>query len=173
MVALRRVDARNGGPVSVDSAVAGATYDLVRQAATSWLSRARLRREHERLSPLQAQMKEIRRTYAGNREEEQKALMEFYKTNRMSPFPGCAWAFAHVLAATTDLPRPGDAHGRHLRPVFNSDCGANRKRASPLASAPARGVGTAGLRLASGTSATERSANVVPGGARASQSADT
>lgn len=99
MVALRRVDARNGGPVSVDSAVAGATYDLVRQAATSWLSRARLRREHERLSPLQAQMKEIRRTYAGNREEEQKALMEFYKTNRMSPFPGCAWAFVPGLVA--------------------------------------------------------------------------
>jgi 60Kd inner membrane protein len=91
VLGLRRVDAHSGGPVSIRSAVVGATFDSAWRAATLSLSRPRLNREQERMTALQAQMKEIERKYGADAEARQKALMQFYKTKGVSPLPACAW----------------------------------------------------------------------------------
>ena len=91
VLGLRRVDARSGDPVSIRSAVVGAMFDSARQAATTSLTRRRLSREIYPVTALQAQMKEIERKYADDAEARQKALMQFYKANRVSPLPACAW----------------------------------------------------------------------------------
>ena len=99
MLGLRRVDARSGGPVTIGGAVAGAMLDFARQAGTKPLLRSRVRREHERLSALQPQMKEIGHKYAADPEARERALMQFYKTNRVNPLRGCALPLLHGLLA--------------------------------------------------------------------------
>jgi hypothetical protein len=138
VLGLYRVDARTGAPVSIRSALMGAMFDSAWQAATSSLSRPHISREKERVTALQAEMKEIERNYADN-EARQKALMQFYKTKGVSPLPACAWsllpgsagaaACPSLLTSRTDDSGPIDVNGRDRRPVVIDACGADKERA--------------------------------------------
>lgn len=97
LLGLRRVDARADAPVSIRSAVVEAIFDSVWQPATNSLSRPRLSREKERLTALRTQMEEIEREYAADEEARGKALMQFYRTNRVSPLPVWGWSVLPAL----------------------------------------------------------------------------
>src|SRR3989344_2428885 len=43
----------------------------------------------KKMQELQPQMKEIQQKYKNNKEQQTKALMEFYKENKTNPFAGC------------------------------------------------------------------------------------
>lgn len=89
VLGLRRVDARTGGPVTVQSALVGALFDAARQELTKPLFRSRARRERARRNALLSQLKEIEHRYAADPQARQQAVMEFYKANELNPFAGC------------------------------------------------------------------------------------
>ena len=64
---------------------------------------------------LQAPMKEIERKYAADPETRQEALIQFYKTNRVSSFPACAWPLAASSAAVQLLVPLFSGQGQMIR----------------------------------------------------------
>jgi hypothetical protein len=86
---LRRVDVRTGGPVTVRSAIIqAAVSDLLSRTIRSLIQPWQARRM-ERLQAIQAEMKEAQRTHAGDREAQQRALMEIFKRENVNPLTSC------------------------------------------------------------------------------------
>lgn len=94
VVGLRRVDARTGGPMSVRSVLIGVLFDQARQAATRPLFRSRAHRERDRLRELAPQLKEIQHKHEADLHAQQRAMMEFYKSNQVNPRAECGWLVA-------------------------------------------------------------------------------
>ncbi len=94
VVGLRRVDAQTGGIVSVRSALAGALFDYAQQAATTPLFGLGARRQRDHISAFGPQLRAVERKYADDAQARQRAVMELYKANGVTPFAGCGWQLA-------------------------------------------------------------------------------
>lgn len=111
---LRRVDAHTGGAVRARSALRGAWFDQAQQTAARQLFSSRARRERARISVLRPQLGAVQRKYAGDPQARQKAIMDFYKTNEVTPFAGCGWQLAGSVVAQLVLAL-GTREGRTIR----------------------------------------------------------
>lgn len=114
VVGLRRVDARTGGIVSVRSALIGVSFDQVWQVATRPLFGSRARHQRDRVSALGPQLRAVERKYADDPQARQRAVMEFYKANTVSPFAGCGWQLAGPVVSQLIIAL-GSRGGRTVR----------------------------------------------------------
>jgi hypothetical protein len=114
VVGLRRLDAQTGGIVSVRSALFGVLFDDARQAATKPLFGSRAQRQRDRISALGPQLRAVGRNYADDPQARQRAVMEFYKANHVTPFAGCGWQLAGPVGSQLVLAL-GSRGGRTVR----------------------------------------------------------
>jgi hypothetical protein len=114
VVGLRRLDAQTGGIVSVRSALVGVLFDEARQAATSPLFGSRAQRQRDRISALGPQLRAVERKYADDPQARQRAVMEFYTANDVTPFAGCGWQLAGPVVSQLVLAL-GSRGGRTVR----------------------------------------------------------
>jgi hypothetical protein len=111
---LRRVDAHTGGTVRVRSALRGAWFDQAQQTAARQLFSSRARRERARISALGPQLRAVQRKYAGDPQARQRAVIDFSKTNEVTPFAGCGWQLAGPVVFQLVLAL-GTREGRTIR----------------------------------------------------------
>jgi membrane protein insertase Oxa1/YidC/SpoIIIJ len=65
-------------------------FDLMWRTVTRPVFQSRTRREQERLSALRPQIEEIKRVHADDRQVQQRALMDLYRSNDVKPFRACS-----------------------------------------------------------------------------------
>lgn len=114
VLGLRRVDAHTGGTVRVPSALRGACFDQAQQTAASQLFGSRARRERDRINALAPELRGVQREFAGDPHARQRAGMEFYKANEVTPFAGCGWQLAGPIVSQLVLAL-GTREGRTVR----------------------------------------------------------
>ena len=105
----------------------GRVVRLRLEPATNSRSRPHPKREMERMTALRPQLEEIQREYPADAEARQQPLIQFYKTNRVSPLPAFTWSLLassggaaccpSLLTSRTDDSRSSDAHAGSCRPV--------------------------------------------------------
>jgi len=115
VVGLRRVDARTAGPVSVRSAVIGQVFDQAWQATTKSPFQSRVRRQGDRLSALEPQLRALKRKHTGDREASQRAVMDLYEANDVNALAGCGWLLAGEALSHAALALVGSREGRTVR----------------------------------------------------------
>jgi len=86
---LRRVDARSGGPVTIRSAATRNAVDTASQELNRLLQRPFEKRAADRHRAAQAEIKEVRRAYAGDDEAQHRATLEVYRRHDVAPLGSC------------------------------------------------------------------------------------
>jgi hypothetical protein len=115
VVGLRRVDGQTGGLVSARSALVGVLFDRAWQEATRPLFGSRVRRQRNRTSAFRTQLRAVERKYADDPQARQRAAIEFYKGNHVSPFAGCGWQLAGSIIPQVLIAALGSRDGRTVR----------------------------------------------------------
>ena len=87
---LRRVDARTGGPVSVRSAVMRNAVNTASGELSRWVRRPSMKRFAERRDALEAELKEVRRTYSDD-EARRRAMKEISERRKLRVWKTCGW----------------------------------------------------------------------------------
>jgi uncharacterized RDD family membrane protein YckC len=103
LLRTRLADGRTGGPVTVRSAFILTAVSGIEQEAVRPLIRRAASRMKTRSAALKPRMDEIRRATAGDKEAQQRALMDLYQAEGVNPLAGClsplAAGFAFKLPA--------------------------------------------------------------------------
>jgi RDD family len=87
---LRRVDARTGGPVSVQSTLIRVAVQAASRELSRRVQRPLQERSLERTRGLQAALKEAREIRAGDPEAQQRAMTEVLKRSPVRPTSSCS-----------------------------------------------------------------------------------
>ena len=104
---LRRVDAGNGGPVSVRSALIREAVQAASRELSRWVQRPVRQRHLERTRGLQAELREAREIRAGDgREAQERAMAEVLKRSSVRPSSACSRGMLGGLLGSVPLDLP-------------------------------------------------------------------
>ena len=103
---IRRVDARTGGPVSVQSALIKKAVQTASQELSRSVQRPFRERSLERTRGLKAELKEAREIRIGDREAQKRAMAEVLKRSRVRPSSSCGRALLSGTLGSVPLYLP-------------------------------------------------------------------
>ena len=106
VMGLRRVDARNGGPVSVRSALLKEAVQTASREANRWVQRPVRERHRERMQAFQAELRQAHEIRAGDREAQKRAMTEVLKRSSYRPLSSCGRGLLEGVLGSVPLYLP-------------------------------------------------------------------